>query len=60
MAYGDCQARGLIWSYSYGSTPQPQQRGIQAVSATFSTAQATPDTQPTERGQGSNLSPHGC
>ena len=38
-AYGGSQARGLIGgSYSCRPTPQPQQRGIQAKSVTYTTA----------------------
>ena len=38
MAYGDSQARGRIRAVVEGLTPQPQQLGIRAVSATYTTA----------------------
>ena len=37
-AYGGSQARGLNRSCSWWPTPQPQQRGIQAASATYTAA----------------------
>ena len=37
-AYGGSQARGLIGAVARQSTPEPQQRGIQAVSTTYTTA----------------------
>ena len=37
-AYGGSQARGQIGAVASGLTPQPQQRQIQAVSATYNTA----------------------
>ena len=37
-AYRGSQARGLIGAVAAGRTPGPQQRGIQAVSATYTTA----------------------
>ena len=40
MAYGDSQARGLIWAVAAGSLRQrPQQCGIWAASAAYTTAQ---------------------
>ena len=36
--YGGFQARGLIGAVATGLTPQPQQHGIQATSATYTTA----------------------
>ena len=44
MAHGCSQARG--WNQSYSCQPTPQLK-------------ATLDPLPTERGQGSNLHPHG-
>ena len=38
MAYEGSQARGSHWSCSHWSTPQPQQRGIWAESATYTIA----------------------
>ena len=37
-AYGGSQARGCNWSCSRRPTPQPQQCGIPAASATYTTA----------------------
>ena len=38
VAYGSSQARGQTAAPAAGPTPQPQQHGIQAVSATYTTA----------------------
>ena len=38
VAYGGSQARGQIRSCSRGPTPGPQQHGIRAASATYTTA----------------------
>ena len=38
VAYGDSQARGLIGAVAARPTPEPQQLGIRAVSATYTTA----------------------
>ena len=46
-------------SCSCRPTPQPQQHQIRAVSMTLPQLTAMLDPQPTERGQGSNLQPHG-
>ena len=37
-AYGGSQARGRIGAVTAKPTPEPQQRGIQATSATYTTA----------------------
>ena len=37
MAYGGSQARGQIGAAAAWPTPQPQQHGIQAASATYTT-----------------------
>ena len=37
-AYGDSQARGRIGAVAAKPTPEPQQRGIRAASATYTTA----------------------
>ena len=37
-AYGGSQARGLIGAVACQPMPEPQQRGIQAASATYATA----------------------
>ena len=59
-AYGCSQARGLIGAVVAGlHTPQPQQRGIPAASAIYTTAHSYAASLPTEQGQGSNLQPHG-
>ena len=39
--------------------PTPQQPGIQATSATYTTAHGHADPQSTEQGQESNPHPHG-
>ena len=39
--------------------PQPQQCGIWAASATYTTVHGNARSQPTKRGQGSNPKPHG-
>ena len=38
VAYGDSQARGPVGAVATGPTPEPQQRRIQAASATHTTA----------------------
>ena len=38
VAYRSCQAKGLIGAVAVGPKPQPQQHGIQALSATYTTA----------------------
>ena len=38
MAYGGSQARGLIGAAAAKPTPEPQQHGIQAATATYTTA----------------------
>ena len=38
MAYGGSQAGGSNWSCSHQPMPEPQQRGIQATSVTYTTA----------------------
>ena len=37
-AYGDSWARGLIGAVAAKPTPEPQQRGVQALSAAYTTA----------------------
>ena len=59
MAYGGSQARGLIGAVASGlcyshSNARSEPRLPPAPRLT-----ATPDPEPTERGQGSNLQPHG-
>ena len=46
------------WSCSHWPPPQPQPHGIQAASATYICSQQH-QILTTERGQGSNLHPHG-
>ena len=42
-AYGSSQARGFILFFIFlGPIPQPQQHGIQAVSATYTTVHSNP------------------
>ena len=53
-AYGGSQARGRIGGCSHWPTPEPQQCGIRAASATYTTAHGNADRQPTEQGQGPN------
>ena len=38
MAYGGSQTRGLIRAVAAGLQPEPQQHGIPAASATYTTA----------------------
>ena len=58
-AYGGSQAKGLIGrSCSLRPTPEPQQLGIRAMSATYTTAHGNAGSLTTEQGQGSNLRPH--
>ena len=38
VAYGGSQARGLIGAVAALPTPEPQQHGIRAASATYTTA----------------------
>ena len=59
MAYGGYQARGQIGAVAASrhqshSNTGPEQRLQPTPQLT-----ATPDCQPTEQGQGSNLQPHG-
>ena len=42
-AYGGSQARGRIGAIVARPRPQPQQRGIRAASATFTTAHTVPN-----------------
>ena len=53
MAYGGSQARGLIGAIATGLRQSHSNLGSEPGLT------AMPDPQPTERGHGSNLQPHG-
>ena len=59
MAYGDSQARG--WrAVATGLHHRHSNMGSEPRRQPTSQLMATPDLEPTERGQESNLLPHGC
>ena len=43
-AYGVSQAQGQMRAVAAGLTPEPQQRGIQALSATYTTAHSNAES----------------
>ena len=56
-AYGSSNAKGPIGAVATGLA-QPQQWGVQAMSASYTTAHGNAGSL-THWGQGSNLQPHG-
>ena len=59
-AYGGSQARGLIGATTAASLCQSHSNaGSELCLQPTPQLTATPDPQPTEQGQGSNLEPHG-
>ena len=54
MAYGDFQARGLIRAIATGVRHSHSNSGSEPSLRPTPELTATPDPQPTERGQGSN------
>ena len=59
MAYGGSQASGLIGATAAGLHHSHSNARSQLHLQTTSQLTATPDSQPTERGQRSNPQPHG-
>jgi len=59
VAYGDSQARGLIGATATGLCQSHSNAGSEPLLQPTPQLTATPDPQPTERGQGSNQQPHG-
>ena len=58
-AYGGSQARGLIRATAASPHHRHSNAGSEPCLQTTPQLMATPDPQPTERGQGLNLQPHG-
>ena len=59
MAYGGSQARGRIRAVAAGLHHSHSNARSEPWSATYTTAHATPDPEPTEQGQELNLQPRG-
>ena len=60
MAYGGSQARGQIRTVVAGLHHSKSNEGSKPHLRTTPQLTAPPDPEATERGQGSNLCPHGC
>ena len=60
MAYGGSQARGLIGAEDASLCHSHSNAGFKARLQPTPQHTAMPDPQPTEKGQGLNLHPHGC
>ena len=58
MAYGGCWARGQIRAVPLANTTATAMPDLSCLCDL--PHRAVPDPEPTERGQGSNLCPHGC
>ena len=58
-AYGDSQARGLTGAIATGLRQSHSNVGSEPCLQPTPQHTATPDPQPAEQGQGSNLQPHG-
>ena len=59
MAYGGSQARGRIRATAAGLRQSHSNAGTELHLQPTPQLTATPDPQPTEQGQESNLQPHG-
>ena len=59
-AYGGSQASGRIRTTAAGPHHSHSNAGSEPCLPPTPQLMAAPDPQPTERGQGSNLHPHGC
>ena len=59
MAYGGSQSRGLIGAVAAGLHQSHSNGGSEPRLQPTPQFRATPDSQPTEQGQGSNPKPHG-
>ena len=57
--YGGSQARGLIGAVATSLRQSHRNSGSEQRLQPTPQLMATPDRQPTEQGQGSNLQPHG-
>ena len=60
MVYGGSQAKGPIGAGAVGLHHSHSNTGYELRLRPIPQLTATPDPQPTERGQGSNQEPHGC
>ena len=59
MAYGGSQARGRIQAVATALRQSHSNAGSEPHLQPTPQLMATPDTEPTERGQGPNQQPHG-
>ena len=58
-AYGDSQVRGLFGAVAAGLGQSHSNTGSEPHQRPTPQLMATPDPEPTEQGQGSNLQPYG-